>query len=194
MKLLNLGCGGDRVVSDEWVNIDDLYWQFPADGPERAALNAEPNFINFLIGSEPLPFEAESFDGILASHFFEHFDAQEAVKIMKDCFRVLKRDGVLLVSVPNASYFRNVYPDDRNENWPRLFDVSDPPNPIPTFFEAALWFEQHKAIFTEDSLWCYLRYAGFHPEPISTELPAQLAERLNRRKFSLEMVGRKVII
>jgi predicted SAM-dependent methyltransferase len=108
-----------------------------------------------------MPFLPNSFDGILASHLIEHFDTPGAVKLLKDCHRVLKPEGVLLVSVPDASYFRSVYHEDKNENWPRLFEVTDPNNTIPTFFEAALFFEQHLQVLTQDSLWYLLTRAGF---------------------------------
>lgn len=196
MKLLNLGCGYPRLEGEEWVNLDTLRSQLPAGSVELANLNAEQNYIEHDI-TTPLPFDGDTFDGVLASHVFEHFDCQQAVRIMAECKRVLKIGGVLLVSVPNASYFRKVYHEDRNRNWKRLFDVEDEPNPIPTFFEAALWFDQHKAIITEDALWCYLKHAGF-PYPFalfsegSHEGPLQaMIEYLNRRKFSLEMAAVK---
>ena len=129
----------------------------------------------------------------------EHMDCREAVKVMQEILRVLKPEGVLLVSVPDASYFRRVYPEDRNENWPDLFEVSDPPNPIPNWFTAALWFEQHAQIFTEDSLWAHFVRAGFHTDnvhrlaPMDKHLPAmgEMMPHLNRRKFSLEMWAQK---
>lgn len=119
---------------------------------------------------------------------------------MQNCHHILKRGGVLLVSVPDASYFKRVYAEDCNENWPRLYEVTDPANPIPTFFEAALWFDQHKALLTEDVLWCYFVRAGFSPYRIYRINPAMppddaddavavMLRVLNRRKFSLFMEG-----
>lgn len=201
MKLLNLGCGGPDRLGDPWVNLDDLHAQFPKGTPERAQLDGEPNYVNHDIASGPLPFDAESFDGVLASHVIEHFDAQAGAKLMQNCHHILKRGGVLLVSVPDASYFRRVYAEDCNENWPRLYEVTDPANPIPTFFEAALWFDQHKVLLTEDSLWCYFVRAGFKPHrvyrisTIAWELPETpsalelMRAVVNRRRFSLVMSG-----
>lgn len=208
MKILNLGCGAERPQGKEWTNLDDLHAQLPAGEGARDNLDKETNYVNFDVMSGPLPFEADTFDGILASHFFEHFDAQQAVATMEDCRRILKPGGALLVSVPDAGYFRKVYSRDRNENWVELFDTHDPGNTWPTFFRAALWFEQHKVLLTEDSLWCYFVRSGFNTvgiiRPISTVSPetevkqADCAEAfgkmlplLNRRKFSVEMIGVK---
>lgn len=195
MKLLNLGCGGTRPQDEYWWNIDNLSCQLPAGGPEVQSLLTEPRYVEHDINPKgQLPFFADNFDGILASHFYEHFDCQEAVDIMRQCRAVLKPGGVMIVSVPNASYFRAVYGEDRNENWPKLFGVNDPPNPIPTFFEAALFFEQHKGIITADALWCYLVRAGFKPEDIhegtgspNREATDLIVPHLNRQPFSLIM-------
>lgn len=192
MLFLNLGCGYPRIEGEEWINLDNLRSQLAEGTPERDGLDSEPNYIDHDLLGGPLPFERDSFDGVLASHVFEHVDAQSGLRIMEDCRRILKPGGVLLVSVPNASYFRRVYPQDRNNNWMNLFDVSDPNNPIPTFFQAALWFEQHLAILTEDALWCYLTRAGFKPALLAeSQAPQQMTSKLNRRKFSLEMTGTK---
>ena len=200
MKLLNLGCGGVRIPSPEWTNLDDLHSQLPVGSPARAQLDSEPNYRNFVVLSGPLPFADNTFDTILASHFFEHFTAWDSVRIMEDCRRVLKPGGYLLVSVPDASYFRSIHADDRNENWERLFDVVDPNNGHPTWMRAALYFEQHFQVLTEDALWCHLKMAGYdrinrHLGGDDTEirgeaLPVAYAQ-LNRLKFSLIMSALK---
>ena len=129
--------------------------------PERMFLDREPRYLNWDIVKSGLPFKDGELDGILASHVVEHMDAQEGVRLLKECWRALKPGGHVLVSVPNARYFKKVDADDRNENWPWLFGVTDPKNPIPTWRTAALFFEQHKMVFSEDSLWCFLRESGF---------------------------------
>jgi len=199
MKFLNLGCGGERWSDPQWTHVDDLHEQFAPGTPERAVIDATPNYCNFSIGKTKLPFADASFSAVLASHFFEHWNAQDAVGIMEDCLRTLEPGGVLLVSVPDAGYFRRVYHKDCNANWPALFDVSDPPNPIPTWHRAALWFELHAQIFTEDSLWSHFVRAGFPSENVHnirdvvSPPPAivEMTPRLNRRKFSLEMWAQK---
>lgn len=200
MKILNVGCGGTRPKSLEWSNLDDLHPQLPEGTPARIALDGEPNYLNFQLLSEPMPFPDGEFDGILASHLLEHFDAQDGLKLLKDCHRLLKPGGVILISVPNATYFKEVFPMDRNEAWPQLYHVSDPKNPIPTFHQAALWFEQHKVILNDDALWSYLVMAGFHQilrwhdgTVENTGLAAldEMGHHLNRIPFSLVMSARK---
>jgi predicted SAM-dependent methyltransferase len=186
MKILNLGCGGTRPQDPMWLNVDN--WE--GGGHE---IN-EPNFVRHDL-RQKLPFESSTFDGCLFSHCLEHLDAQEGLCVMREILRVLKPSGILTVSVPDASYFRKVYPEDRNENWPRLFGVTDPPNPIPTFFEAALWFDQHKAIMCEDTVWAFFIRAGFN-EPFFGLVEGhpvfdQIKPHLNRLEFSLIMSAAK---
>lgn len=200
MKLANLGCGSQRPQNSEWVNIDS--WE---DGGHPID---EPNFV-FHDLRQPLPFADESFDAVLASHLIEHMDCQDGLRLFREAKRILKPGGILMISVPDASYFRRVYPEDCNKNWPRLFDVSDPPNPIPTWLEAALWFDVHKVILTEDALWSYFIRAGFkepvnlrhstdtdsitisRPREAREDVFSQLVAQLNRLKFSLIMSALK---
>lgn len=191
MKLLNLGCGYPRIPGEEWTNLDNLREQLPEGSTERDQLDGETNYIEHNLEHAVMPFQRDEFDGILASHVFEHFDAQHGLAVMQDCYRILKPGGVLVVSVPDAAYFRRVYPRDNVRNWPELFGVTDYANPIPTFFQAALWFDQHKAILTEDALWCYFTRAGFNIYPSELKVTLEICLHLNRRQFSVEMAGYK---
>lgn len=192
MKLLNLGCG-ECQLTKPWVNVDRFSSLFPPDAPELRDILAKDNYIDADL-LQPLPFGDNTFLGVLCSHILEHFPAQEGVRMLAEARRVLVPGAPLIVSVPDCSYFRRVHGEDRNENWPRLFDTTDPNNPIPTFFDAALWFNEHAAILTEDALWCYLVRAGFCPAkctliPPDAELDSNdpIHAQLNRRKFSVIM-------
>lgn len=200
MKLLNLGCGNTRPDSPEWVNVDTLHSILLPGTPERAGLDALSNYVDADI-SKPLPFPDATFAGAILSHVIEHFDAQAGLRLLREVLRILMPGGTILASVPDASYFRMAYPEDRVENWPRLFDVTDPNNPGPTFLSRALWFEEHFAILTEDSLWCYLVQAGFDVGSIRritatnwvarTAAENELGKLLNRQVFSVMMVAEK---
>lgn len=199
MHLLNLGCGNARYQGP-WTNVDSLHAILAEGTPERSQLDAEANYVDADL-RQSLPFTDLSVDGVALFHCLEHFDAQAGLRLMRECYRVMKPGASLLVSVPDASYFRAVDAEDRNENWDRLFGQSDPNNPIPTFREAALFFSEHAAVLTEDALWCMLRQAGFHAGMIHRIAPGArvegsdalttMAMQLNRRKLSLEMYAEK---
>lgn len=205
MKLLNLGCGAVRVVDEHWTNLDCLRDSLPLGTPERVNLDNEPNYVDFRIGSGPLPFESETFDGVLLSHVIEHLDCHEAVSLLTECRRILKDGASVMVSVPDASYFRKVHALDTPENAPELFgEPICPDEPWhKSFFDYALFYDQHKQVLTEDSLWCLFVRAGFSSaficphwsyeaqRNINAGLYEAVRRIINRLKFSLVMVGIK---
>src|SRR5687767_3201991 len=96
MKYLNLGCG-DRYISD-WTNVD-----FVSQGKGVIAHN--------LI--EGIPFPDNSFDVVYHSHVLEHFTKQRGFLFIKECYRVLKPNGILRIVVPDLEeivreYFKSL--------------------------------------------------------------------------------------
>lgn len=190
MKLLNLGCGYNRLP-DPFVNIDSLKSQFKKGSPERQQLDDTPNYVEADL-RKGIPFPDNSINGILASHFMEHLDCQEAAKMMKECYRVLMPHGIMVASVPDTSYFRKVHSEDTKENSGRLFgEQMDEGNPEKSFFDCALFFNEHKQVLTEDSLWALFTRGGFEhilaSPPDHSDVANRLKIRLNRPLFSLVM-------
>lgn len=221
MRLLNLACGNVRPASTEavkWSHVDNLLPVLGRHSLEWKQLLTEENYTEFnILGGGDLPFPEETFDGVMCSHFIEHVDCQEAAKIMKDCRRILKPGGVLLVSVPDASYFRQVHDRDTVENAVELFgEPIHLPYGETTFLGYGLFNRWHKTILTEDALWAYFVRSGFNdPQNVTVahgeamffadtstgtkfkvkaapESPlAEMVKLLNRLPFSLVMMGVK---
>lgn len=84
MKLLNLGCG--RRYNDSWTNID-----FLSTGPDVIAYNLRKG----------IPFENETFNVVYHSNVIEHFSKEEASVFIKECYRVLKYNGILRIAYPD---------------------------------------------------------------------------------------------
>lgn len=84
MKLLNIACGG-RYHKD-WINID-----FHADSNQVQK-------VNILAG---LPFKDNSYDVIYSSHFLEHISSLQAKVVLTEINRILKKDGILRLVVPD---------------------------------------------------------------------------------------------
>lgn len=211
MKLGNLACGAVRPQGEEWWNVDTLRSVLAPGTPERQQLDSEPRYIEANLETEGVPFDDGSMDSLLLSHALEHFDCQAGVRIMADCHRALKPGGVLLVSVPDASYFRAMHVYDRVENAKKLFgEEIHLPDGETTFTGYALWNKFHRAILCEDSLWHYFKRAGFarcrtvYCERVGEEvrfmgysefaenLPMkEMIKHLNRLPFSLVMAAQK---
>ncbi len=114
---LNLGCGPVQPLC--WDNID---------GSNRAFLASKYNFLDRLLvktGLIPpsefgrdtkyqnllrgLPYEDNTVACIYAGELWEHFEYKDAIKVTKECYRVLKKKGVLRVCVPDGTRFWGKY-------------------------------------------------------------------------------------
>ena len=206
MKLLNLGCGADRPpycligkvivgvdknIETPWINIDNHYATFAMDCPNRKQLELESNYINVDL-KKGIPFDDNSIDGILASHFLEHLDAQEALSLLKECHRVLKSNGIIRVSIPDAVKFYYLIKNDCKD-WGEP-DTLENFNPPKDFLEVALLFSGHKQVLDIHILYCLFHAAKFsfaQEMPYKyTQLPP-LADLDNRPIFSLFMEAKK---
>ena len=91
--LVNLGPGFQG--KEGWVNVD------VCRGP----------FVNCLYDCrKSLPFPDESVRAIFSEHFVEHIDYTEEIPyFLSECHRVLKKDGVFRIVVPDAEKFLRAY-------------------------------------------------------------------------------------
>ncbi len=88
---INLGCGLNYFESDnytKWINIDKSK-MFKAD-----------EYLDFDNENLKLPYEDETIDFIEASHILEHI--KNIIPLMNECYRILKKGGVMSVKVPQG--------------------------------------------------------------------------------------------
>jgi hypothetical protein len=129
---LNFGCGKNHI--DGWQNYD-----------------AELDISN------PLPFERDSADYILAEHVIEHVDYYKAVNFLKECARVLKPWGVIRVSVPSIErIWKHATPGYLNfvRRWAPTHDVRGA-------MHAILYEHGHQTAWTDSLMEATLFYCGF---------------------------------
>lgn len=89
---LNLACG--EVVLEGWQNLD-------YDPRVEGVVDCD------LLGT--LPFEDDSVDEILTSHFLEHLRLRtEAVPFLQECQRVLRPGGILSIITPDFEMLHKV--------------------------------------------------------------------------------------
>ena len=176
LKLLNLGCGDVRPPLP-FLNVDNLADTLDPNNRYHAPvlqwIANEPNYMHFDLRERVWPWESDSIDGIACNHCMEHFDAIDLQRMLKECYRILKPGGVMRVSVPDASYFRLVHADDNRENAKQLFGEENRHPDYETFMGWALFlYDDHRQVFTEDSLWCTIvnrecpRNGSFAPEDV----------------------------
>lgn len=161
MILLNIGCG-EVQPREPWINVDR--------DPHTA--NRGGHHVCMDIASGPWHWEDNSVDGIAASHIFEHLDAHLLQKVLEQCYRVLKPGGVLRCTVPDASYFRQVFAKDSPANAEELFGEPIRHPDYQTFTGWALFlYDDHRQVFTEDSLWMSLVNREYPPTKTQSWLP-----------------------
>jgi SAM-dependent methyltransferase len=102
--VLHLGCGDgylDPYLSTRFrrvVGVDINFVELQVAAVARGVETADYVLIDGLV----LPFESEAFDAVVSVDVLEH--AQDDVALVREMSRVLKRGGLLSMTVPNAEY------------------------------------------------------------------------------------------
>ncbi len=99
LNYLNAGCG--NKFHPDWHNVD-----MTSDSPDVLAAN-------LLNG---IPFPDNRFDVVYHSQVLEHFPKEKAGGFLKECYRVLKPNGIIRVVVPDLENIVNEYSKLLKEN------------------------------------------------------------------------------
>lgn len=91
MLKVNLGCGFTPFQG--WQNLDIL---------------EHPEIIKHDL-TTPLPYEDNSVDLIYSEHFFEHLDEVDGFTLLQDCYKKLKPNGTLRISMPSLDEVLKIY-------------------------------------------------------------------------------------
>lgn len=103
--VLDVGCGDAGAYQSRIMKLAGTLYgvDVSAEAVERARLRGVRATVHDL--GQPLPFDDSMFDKVLCLEVLEHlFDPKFAVQ---EITRVLKPGGLLILSVPNAGYFRD---------------------------------------------------------------------------------------
>jgi predicted SAM-dependent methyltransferase len=91
-RLLNFGCG--KAFHPDWVNLDSS--------------DSIPGVIKHDL-RRGLPFPDASFDAAYGSHVLEHLELEAAERLLRECLRVLKPDGIARIVVPDLEAIARQY-------------------------------------------------------------------------------------
>lgn len=91
---LNLGCGFDK--RDGYLNLD-------------VDPRVKPDKVHDLY--KPLPFDDNSVNEIILQDIVEHFTKEDAIKLIQECARVLEKNGIIYIRVPNVKAILNEFTD-----------------------------------------------------------------------------------
>lgn len=63
----------------------------------------------FLDATKRFPFADSSFDYIFCEHLIEHLEYREGVRMLRECFRILKPGGKICIATPDIHFLIELY-------------------------------------------------------------------------------------
>lgn len=94
-KILDLGCG-----EGEFINLDPKRI-IGVDSNRKSILSCKSKKLRVVVGkATKLPFKNNSFDGVHCAHVIEHLYPKDAYKMLSEIGRVLKKNGIFVLSTP----------------------------------------------------------------------------------------------
>lgn len=146
-KLVKLEIGSGPVKGKNgWTTLDlaveaDIYWDL---------LNG-------------IPFPDNTISEIYSSHVFEHFYYHDLLKLLKECYRVLKPGGVINTCVPDASIYIKAYsqPENFDESYMAYSPAVISNERMDIVNYIAYMDGHHRYMFDQDNLLRVLSTAGF---------------------------------
>ena len=161
-KILDLGCGDgyySYLLSQIPLKLKITGIDNHLEAIETARTLVPPKKATFIIGdAEKLPFPKDSFDKIIMSEVIEHVN--DDIKVLKEARRILKEDGILVLTTPNKDY--PFLWDPVNWILEHSFNFH-----IKNGFFAGIW-NQHLRLYKPEELKKRLEKAGF--KVVSCEL------------------------
>jgi SAM-dependent methyltransferase len=91
---LNIACGNIYIKNNSWVNLDIV---------------SKDKYVKKINLLKKLPFNNETVDAIYCAHFLEHVPVHKVTDFLKECFRILKKDGVLRLVLPDFESLSKEY-------------------------------------------------------------------------------------
>lgn len=94
-KILDVGCGYAEMMESFPEKVIGL------DEDEKVISFCKERGFNVVKGSVlDIPFKDEEFDGVISSHVIEHLLPRDAIKMLFESSRVLKKGGLLMLRTP----------------------------------------------------------------------------------------------
>ena len=159
---LHIGAGDD--IRPGWVNIDLALRIPPQIDP---AAHPDTVFINHDL-RRGLPLPDGSCDYVYSSHFLEHLEYGEGLRLMRECHRVLRSGGTFRAALPNFRTMFQAYLDGNQGFFESVNlgevrpDVEEGTESLVDFVNYGVYQGgEHKSIYDEEKLTKVLRQIGF---------------------------------
>jgi SAM-dependent methyltransferase len=192
MLKVNLGCG--LTTPPGWINVDGSWNARLARWPAARGLLRKAGLIPAASAAvpwrdvlyhdlrRPLPWDDGAIDTIYASHLLEHLYRDHAAALLRECHRVLRREGVLRLMVPDLEDLARRYlaaRDAPEKATPAAGDVfmanshlrsaTAPAGPLPfRLYRLLMDLETHKWMYDAESLPALVESIGFADVGVAT--------------------------
>lgn len=147
---LQIGCG--PYPMEGWLNTDIM-------------TNLRKGSPIYMDAGKPFPIPNASFDYVYSEHLFEHLTYSEATNMLKECYRILKPNGILRIATPNLQFLVDLYLHPEKELNKKYNELNAersgmPSSPVYTvnYFHTT-W--GHKIIYDPMTLSRFLEDVGF---------------------------------
>lgn len=168
-NMLNLGCGLE--VHKNFINIDSSPHAFISKMPnfikhifynlsevknyyskdQYISLLEKNEFFHFNV-ADNIPVKNESIDAIYSSHLLEHLEKDIAIKLLEESYRVLKKKGIIRISIPDLDIASKLLNTDDNEKILKKFFYT---------FENGNEFSRHRFMYNFTSIKKILLKCGY---------------------------------
>tara|TARA_B100000787_G_scaffold54847_1_gene39859 strand:+ start:33642 stop:34307 length:666 start_codon:yes stop_codon:yes gene_type:complete len=181
---INIGCG--RAPTEDYINLDNSLSikiaNFPfaynflkflfkynvlkplkVDQIKNIEWNKK-NKIKFVDASLKLPFEDNSVEILYSSHMLEHLSRDDVLKFFNEVRRILMRDGVLRIAVPDLKININGYLEfeDANKFMSNLYVKAPPFRNFREKIELLITgYRHHQWMYDGKSLSSLMKSVGF---------------------------------
>lgn len=141
------------TFGDAWINAD-------LRGDIQQLVEAKGHLFEFCDVTKPVRWTDNSVSLITAHHLIEHLSREEGAFFLRECFRILKPEGVIRLSTPDLDVFTHHH---LNKNFKATYkaelEALNAEDNADAFFRLA--FKGHKTIYNYPALNTKLESAGF---------------------------------
>lgn len=150
---IQLGSGPHKI--DGWFNTD-------------LNANGDPDIFPLDVTNTPYPIDGNTFDYVFCEHMIEHISYIDGLKMLKECFRILKPGGKIRIVTPDINFLIELYLNKENKvnaeytRWATL-NFSPWANEIDPIFVVNNFVRDwgHTFIYDKKTISSSLKIAGF---------------------------------